>query len=91
IGEAGLAQGSSRLQLGAGQDLRIAGTAGTAAGAGVGARTVGGSLQPARTAGGILQAQAGRDLFITDTATAGSPIVLGAQRDIRLDGIATAL
>ncbi|NGT16181.1 hemagglutinin repeat-containing protein [Achromobacter insolitus] len=94
IGEAGLAQGSSRLQLGAGQDLLIAGiagTAGTAAGAGVGARTVGGSLQPARTAGGILQAQAGRDLFITGTATAGSPIVLGAQRDIRLDGIATAL
>ncbi|WP_187639880.1 two-partner secretion domain-containing protein [Achromobacter insolitus] len=94
IGEAGLAQGSSRLQLGAGQDLRIAGTAGTAgtaAGAGVGARTVGGALQAARTAGGILQAQAGRDLFITGTATAGAPIVLGAQRDIRLDGIATAL
>ncbi|WP_187639847.1 hemagglutinin repeat-containing protein [Achromobacter insolitus] len=91
IGEAGLAQGSSQLELGAGQDLRIAGTAGTAAGAGVGARTVGGALQAARTAGGILQAQAGRDLFITGTATAGSPIVLGAQRDIRLDGIATAL
>ncbi|MCP1402818.1 hemagglutinin repeat-containing protein [Achromobacter insolitus] len=94
IGEAGLAQGSSRLQLSAGQDLLIAGiagTAGTAAGAGVGARTVGGALQAARTAGGILQAQAGRDLFITGTATAGSPIVLGAQRDIRLDGIATAL
>ncbi|WP_170211496.1 hemagglutinin repeat-containing protein [Achromobacter insolitus] len=94
IGEAGLAQGSSRLQLGAGQDLRIAGTAGTAgtaAGAGVGARTVGGALQAARTAGGILQAQAGRDLFITGTATAGSPIVLGAQRDIHLDGIAMAL
>ncbi|MFE0841420.1 two-partner secretion domain-containing protein, partial [Achromobacter insolitus] len=77
IGEAGLAQGSSRLQLGAGQDLRIAGTAGTAT--------------DAAAVGGAFQAQAGRDLFITGTATAGSPIVLGAQRDIRLDGIATAL
>ena len=77
IGQAGLAQGSSKLLLGAGQDLRIAGTAGTATGAGA--------------AGGSLQAQAGRDLFITGTATAGSPIVLGAQRDIRIDGIATAL
>ncbi|WP_192492132.1 hemagglutinin repeat-containing protein [Achromobacter sp. ACM03] len=77
IGQAGLAQGSSKLLLGAGQDLRIAGTAGTATGAGA--------------AGGVLQAQAGRDLFITGTATAGSPIVLGAQRDIRIDGIATAL
>ncbi len=79
IGQAGLAQGSSKLLLGAGQDLRIAGTAGTATGAGAGA------------AGGSLQAQAGRDLFITGTVTAGSPIVLGAQRDIRIDGIATAL
>ncbi|WLW64073.1 hemagglutinin repeat-containing protein [Achromobacter aegrifaciens] len=77
IGQAGLAQGSSKLLLGAGQDLRIAGTAGTATGAGA--------------AGGSLQAQAGRDLFITGTVTAGSPIVLGAQRDIRIDGIATAL
>jgi len=77
IGQAGLAQGSSKLLLGAGQDLRIAGTAGTATGAGA--------------AGGVLQAQAGRDLFITGTVTAGSPIVLGAQRDIRIDGIATAL
>jgi len=77
IGQTGLAQGSSKLLLGAGQDLRIAGTAGTATGAGA--------------AGGSLQAQAGRDLFITGTATAGSPIVLGAQRDIRIDGIATAL
>ncbi|WP_447920685.1 hemagglutinin repeat-containing protein [Achromobacter aegrifaciens] len=77
IGQAGLAQGSARLLLGAGQDLRIAGTAGTATGAGA--------------AGGTLQAQAGRDLFIAGTATAGSPIVLGALRDIRVDGIATAL
>ncbi|CAB3913720.1 hypothetical protein LMG26846_05154 [Achromobacter insuavis] len=79
VGEAGLAQGSAKLLLGAGQDLRIAGIAGTAKGAGVGAGP------------GTLQAQAGRDLFITGAATAGSPIILGAQRDIRIDGIATAL
>ncbi len=79
IGQMGLAQSSVRLLLGAGQDLRIAGIAGTAKGVEVG-------LGP-----GTLQAQAGRDLFITGTATAGSPIILGAQRDIRIDGIVTAL
>ncbi|KAA5919639.1 filamentous hemagglutinin N-terminal domain-containing protein [Achromobacter xylosoxidans] len=79
IGQMGLAQSSVRLLLGAGQDLRIAGIAGTAKGVEVG-------LGP-----DTLQAQAGRDLFITGTATAGSPIILGAQRDIRIDGIVTAL
>ena len=79
VGETGLAQGSAKLLLSAGQDLRIAGIAGTAKGAGSGA-----SL-------GTLQAQAGRDLFITGAATAGSPVVLGARRDIRVAGIATAL
>ncbi|WP_155865155.1 hemagglutinin repeat-containing protein [Achromobacter xylosoxidans] len=79
IGQMGLAQSSVRLLLGAGQDLRIAGIAGTAKGVEVG-------LGP-----GTLQAQAGRDLFITGIATAGSPIILGAQRDIRIDGIVTAL
>ena len=79
VGETGMIQGSAKLLLGAGQDLRIAGIAGTTHDAGVGA-----SL-------GTLQAQAGRDLFITGAATAGSPIVLGARRDIRVDGIATAL
>ncbi|MFY1942918.1 hemagglutinin repeat-containing protein [Achromobacter xylosoxidans] len=79
IGQMGLAQGSVRLLLDAGQDLRIAGIAGTAKGVEVG-------LGP-----GTLQAQAGRDLFITGIATAGSPIILGAQRDIRVDGIVTAL
>ncbi|WP_395757240.1 hemagglutinin repeat-containing protein [Achromobacter sp. EB05] len=79
VGETGLAQGSAKLLLSAGQDLRIAGIAGTAKGAGSGARL------------GALQAQAGRDLFITGAATAGSPVVLGARRDIRVAGIATAL
>ncbi|CUJ77337.1 Filamentous hemagglutinin [Achromobacter dolens] len=79
VGETGLAQGSAKLLLSAGQDLRIAGIAGTAKGTGSGA-----SL-------GTLQAQAGRDLFITGAATAGSPVVLGARRDIRVAGIATAL
>ncbi|WP_162876242.1 hemagglutinin repeat-containing protein [Achromobacter insuavis] len=79
VGDTGLAQGSAKLLLGAGQDLRIAGVAGTTHDAGVGE-----SL-------GTLQAQAGRDLFITGAATAGSPIVLGARRDIRVEGIATAL
>ncbi len=79
VGETGLAQGSAKLLLSAGQDLRIAGIAGTAKGTGSGA-----SL-------GALQAQAGRDLFITGAATAGSPVVLGARRDIRVAGIATAL
>ncbi|MGE4438956.1 hemagglutinin repeat-containing protein, partial [Achromobacter sp.] len=79
IGETGLAQGSVSLLLRADQDLRIAGIAGTAKGAEVGAGR------------GVLQAQAARHLFITGTATAGSPIILGAQRDISIDGIATAL
>ncbi|WP_144656374.1 hemagglutinin repeat-containing protein [Achromobacter dolens] len=79
VGETGLAQGSAKLLLSAGQDLRIAGIAGTAKGAGSGACL------------GTLQAQAGRDLFITGAATAGSPVVLGARRDIRVAGIATAL
>lgn len=79
IGQTALAQGNARLLLGAGQDLRIAGTAGTAKSTGVGAGL------------GTLQARAGRDLFITGTATASSPAALVAQRDIRIDGIATAL
>ncbi|AOU90937.1 two-partner secretion domain-containing protein [Achromobacter ruhlandii] len=79
IGETGLAQGSARLLLRADQDLRIAGIAGTAKGAEMGADR------------GMLQAQAARDLLITGTATAGSPVILGAQRDIRIDGVATAL
>ncbi|CUJ44435.1 Filamentous hemagglutinin [Achromobacter ruhlandii] len=79
VGETGLAQGRAKLRLGAGQDLRIAGIAATAQDAGIGE-----SL-------GTLQAHAGRDLFITGAATGGSPIVLDARRDIRVDGIATAL
>ncbi|WMD21208.1 hemagglutinin repeat-containing protein [Achromobacter seleniivolatilans] len=77
IGQGGLAQGSGKLLLGAGQDLRIAGTAGTA--------------ETARATGGNLQAQAGRDLFVTGVVTASSPASLSATRDLSIDGIAAAL
>jgi filamentous hemagglutinin len=103
VAKQALAQGSGKLSLAAGQDLRIAGTAGTAAGAGnQGAGTQSADTQAAGTpgarsasaaSGGTLLAQAGRDLSITDTGivTAGSPIALKATRDINIDGIATAL
>ncbi|WP_454669942.1 two-partner secretion domain-containing protein [Achromobacter kerstersii] len=82
VADKALAQGSRKLLMAAGQDLRIAGTAGTANGA------------VTRDAmGGTLRAQAGGDLVITDTGTvtAGSPVALKAGRNIRIDGIATAL
>lgn len=98
VAKQALAQGSGKLSLAAGQDLRIAGTAGTAAVAGnEGADTRGAGTPGVRSAraasGGTLLAQAGRDLSITDTGivTAGSPIALKAARDINIDGIATAL
>jgi filamentous hemagglutinin len=98
VAKQALAQGSGKLSLAAGQDLRIAGTAGTAAVAGnEGAYTRGAGTPGVRSAraasGGTLLAQAGRDLSITDTGivTAGSPIALKAARDINIDGIATAL
>lgn len=77
VGQDGLAQGSANLQLGAGQDLRVAGTAGTA--------------QSAAGAGGVLQAQAGRDLFVTGLVTAGTPVSLSALRNLSVDGTAAAL
>ncbi|WEX94598.1 hemagglutinin repeat-containing protein [Achromobacter sp. SS2-2022] len=82
VAENALAQGSGKLLMSAGQDLRIAGTAGTAEGAGTrgagtqgadtqSAGTQGAGTQSARSAsaasGGTLHAQAGRDLSITDT------------------------
>ena len=69
MGKNGLAQGSGKLFLFAGQDLRIAGTAGTA--------------ETAATGGGTLRAEAGRDIFVTGTVTASSPASLSAQRHER--------
>ncbi|WP_162253555.1 hemagglutinin repeat-containing protein [Achromobacter sp. Root565] len=77
VGQDGLAQGSANLHLGAGQDLRVAGTAGTA--------------QSAVGASGLLRAEAGRDLFVTGIVTAGTPASLAAQRDLGVDGTVAAL
>ncbi|WP_198158123.1 hemagglutinin repeat-containing protein [Achromobacter spanius] len=77
VAQGGLAQGSNTLILGAGQDLRIAGTAGTA--------------EAVPGAGGFLQAQAARDLFVTGTVTAGTPASLSATRDLGVDGTVAAL
>ena len=77
VGKNGLAQGSGNLFLFAGQDLRIAGTAGTA--------------ETAAAKGGTLRAEAGRDIFVTGTVTASSPASLSAQRHMNVDGTVTAL
>jgi len=77
VGQDGLAQGSANLHLGAGQDLRVAGTAGTA--------------QSATDAASLLQAQAGRDLFVTGLLTAGTPTSLSAKRNVGIDGTVAAL
>ena len=77
VGKNGLAQGSGNLLLFAGQDLRIAGTAGTA--------------ETAATGGGTLRAEAGRDILVTGTVTASSPASLSAQRHMSVDGTVTAL
>lgn len=76
VGQSGLAQGNANLFLGAGQDLRVAGTAGTAESAGQ---------------AGLLQAQATRDLFVTGLVTAGTPASLTAQRNLGVDGTVAAL
>ncbi|MDH1179669.1 hemagglutinin repeat-containing protein [Achromobacter mucicolens] len=76
VGQGGLAQGNANLFLGAGQDLRVAGTAGTAESAGQ---------------AGLLQAQAARDLFVTGLVTAGTPASLRAQRNLGVDGTVAAL
>lgn len=76
VGQGGLAQGNANLFLGAGQDLRVAGTAGTAESAGQ---------------AGLLQAQAARDLFVTGLVTAGTPASLTAQRNLGVDGTVAAL
>ncbi|WP_160144426.1 hemagglutinin repeat-containing protein [Achromobacter sp. SLBN-14] len=77
VGQGGLAQGNANLFLGAGQDLRVAGTAGTA--------------EPAAGQAGLLQAQAARDLFVTGLVTAGTPASLTAQRNLGVDGTVAAL
>ncbi|WP_162259901.1 hemagglutinin repeat-containing protein [Achromobacter sp. Root83] len=77
IGQAGLAQGSGMLFLGAGQDLRVAGTAGTA--------------DMGQGGDGFLQAQAARDIFVTGIVTAGTPASLSATRNLGIDGTVTAL
>ncbi|CAO3947873.1 hemagglutinin repeat-containing protein [Achromobacter mucicolens] len=77
VGQSGLAQGNANLFLGAGQDLRVAGTAGTA--------------EPAAGQAGLLQAQATRDLFVTGLVTAGTPASLTAQRNLGVDGTVAAL
>ncbi|WP_312428748.1 hemagglutinin repeat-containing protein [Achromobacter sp.] len=95
VGQDGLAQGSANLHLGAGQDLRVAGTAGTAqSAAGVGtaqSATGAGTAQSTAGAGGVLQAEAGRDLFVTGLITAGTPVNLSATRNIGIDGTVAAL
>ncbi|WP_175155839.1 hemagglutinin repeat-containing protein [Achromobacter mucicolens] len=77
VGLGALAQGNANLFLGAGQDLRVAGTAGTA--------------EPAAGQAGLLQAQATRDLFVTGLVTAGTPASLTAQRNLGVDGTVAAL
>ncbi|OAE60629.1 hypothetical protein A7J67_25595 [Achromobacter xylosoxidans] len=77
VAQGALAQGNVNLMLGAGQDLRIAGTAGTA--------------EPAAGQTGLLQAQAARDLFVTGIVTAGAPVSLWAQRNLGVDGTVAAL
>ena len=77
VAQGALAQGNVNLMLGAGQDLRIAGTAGTA--------------EPAAGQTGLLQAQAARDLFVTGIVTAGTPASLSAQRNLGVDGTVAAL
>ncbi len=76
VGQAGLAQGSGRLFLDAGRDLRVAGTAGTA---------------DTADAEGVLQARAARDLFVTGVVTAGTPASLSAARHMGIDGTVAAL
>ncbi|WFC70171.1 filamentous hemagglutinin [Achromobacter denitrificans] len=76
VGQAGLAQGSGKLFLDAGRDLRVAGTAGTA---------------DTADAEGVLQARAARDLFVTGVVTAGTPASLSAARHMGIDGTVAAL
>ncbi|WP_043542301.1 hypothetical protein, partial [Achromobacter sp. RTa] len=76
VGRAGLAQGSSKLFLGAGRDVRVAGTAGTA---------------DTADADGLLQVQAARDLFVTGVVTAGTPVSLSAAGHMGIDGTVAAL
>lgn len=75
----GLAQGSQNLDMAAGRDLRVAGTAGTA--------------ETAAASGGMLRLSAGQDVAVAQggVVTASSPAIITAARDLQLDGIATAL
>jgi len=100
VGQDGLAQGSANLHLGAGQDLRVAGTAGTAqsaAGAGISRSATGfGSAHSAVGAGaqsatgaGTAQSAAGVG---TAQSAAGPGGVLRAEagRDLFVTGLVTA-
>ncbi|MGW9064026.1 hemagglutinin repeat-containing protein [Achromobacter animicus] len=100
VGQDGLAQGSANLHLGAGQDLRVAGTAGTAqsaAGAGISRSATGfGSAHSAVGAGaqsatgaGTAQSAAGVG---TAQSAAGPGGVLRAEagRDLFVTGLITA-
>ncbi|MGE8636241.1 MAG: hemagglutinin repeat-containing protein, partial [Achromobacter piechaudii] len=78
VTRSGLAQGSNGLRF-SGQDIHIAGTAGTA--------------DTALAAGGTLDVQASRDLTVADSGivSAGSSASLGAQRHLGVDGVVSAL
>lgn len=78
VTRSGLAQGSNGLRF-SGQDVHIAGTAGTA--------------DTALAAGGTLDVQASRDLTVADSGivSAGSSASLGAQRHLGVDGVVSAL
>lgn len=95
VAQDGLAQGSENLHLGAGQDLRVAGTAGTAqsaAGVNTAQSATGvGTAQSTAGAGGVLRAEAGRDVFVTGLITAGTPVSLSATRNVGIDGTVAAL
>ncbi|WP_191575689.1 hemagglutinin repeat-containing protein [Achromobacter insolitus] len=88
VGQDGLAQGSENLHLGAGQDLRVAGTAGTAQSAAGNAQFAAGTAQ---SAAGVNTAQSAAGVG-TAQSTAGAGGVLRAEagRDVFVTGLITA-
>ncbi|QQB36310.1 hemagglutinin repeat-containing protein [Achromobacter deleyi] len=93
VGETGLAQGSAKLLLGAGRDLRIAGIA-TALAGGL-AADAGANLEVAATgrmqASQNLNASAGAQLDADGVIAAGGGLTLTAKGDVRVGGLAAAL
>lgn len=92
VGQDGLAQGSANLHLGAGQDLRIAGTAGTAqSAAGVGTAQSAAGVGTAQSATGAGTAQSATSVGTAQSA-AGPGRVLRAEagRDFFVTGLVTA-